>query len=112
MGGRKIRLLVAVGLVAVGLAALAQASSAAPTQGRSVRIAIFTDCKGAFAFGYELDIGGANAAFSQFAGARPKNRNKPSAGIIGGSAGGARLTFTDYACGDDTPARSSRRSGG
>ena len=50
-----------------------------------------------------LDIGGANAAFSQFAGARPKNKNKPSAGIIGGSAGGAALTFTDYACGDDTP---------
>ena len=45
-----------------------------------MRIAIFTDCKGAFAFGYELDIGGANAAFSQFAGARPKNKNKPSAG--------------------------------
>ena len=54
-----------------------------------MKIAIFTDCKGAFAFGYELDIGGANAAFSQFAGARPKNKNKPSAGIIGGSAGGA-----------------------
>ena len=68
-----------------------------------MKIAIFTDCKGAFAFGYELDIGGANAAFSQFAGARPKNKNKPSAGIIGGSAGGAKLVFTDYACGDDTP---------
>jgi branched-chain amino acid transport system substrate-binding protein len=90
-------------MLAIGIAAMSQASSAAPAQG-AVKIAIFTDCKGAFAFGYELDIGGANAAFSQFAGARPKNKNKPSAGIIGGSAGGAALTFTDYACGDDTPA--------
>jgi branched-chain amino acid transport system substrate-binding protein len=103
VGGRKIRLLVAVGLVVTGIAAMTQASSAAPGQARQVKIAIFTDCKGAFAFGYELDIGGANAAFSQFAGARPKNKNKPSAGIIGGNAGGAALTFTDYACGDDTP---------
>jgi branched-chain amino acid transport system substrate-binding protein len=104
VGGRRIRLLVAVGLIAVGIGALSQASSAAPTQGRSVKIAVITDCKGAFAFGYELDIGGANAAFAQFAGGKPKNKNKPSAGITGAKAGGANLTFTDYGCGDDTPA--------
>jgi branched-chain amino acid transport system substrate-binding protein len=91
-------------VVAFGIAAMSQASSAAPAQAKQVRIAILSDCKGAFAFGYELDIGGANAAFSQFAGAKPKNKNKPSAGITGGSAGGAALTFTDYGCGDDTPA--------
>jgi branched-chain amino acid transport system substrate-binding protein len=91
-------------VIAFGIAAMSQASSAAPAQGKQVRIAILSDCKGAFAFGYELDIGGANAAFSKFAGAKPKNRNKPSAGLTGGSAGGARLVFTDYGCGDDTPA--------
>jgi branched-chain amino acid transport system substrate-binding protein len=90
-------------MVAVGITAMTQASSAS-SSATEVRIAILTDCKGAFAFGYELDIGGANAAFSQFAGARPKNKKKPSAGLIGGSAGGAALKFTDYACGDDTPA--------
>ena len=76
-----------------------------------MRIAIFTDCKGAFATAYENDIGGANAAFSQFAGARPKNKNKPSAGLTGGNAGGSQV-IVGYACGDDTPPRSSRRSGG
>ena len=76
---------------------------AGPQQAREVRIAVVSDCKGAFAFGYELDIGGANAAFAQFAGARPKDRNKPSAGMTGGRAGGANLVFTDYGCGDDTP---------
>ncbi len=42
-----------------------------------------TDCKGAFAFGYELDIGGAQAAFAQYAGGKVKNKNKPSAGMTG-----------------------------
>jgi len=103
-GGRKLRLLVSLGVVAVAIAAMTQASSAAPFQALQVKYAIFTDCKGAFAFGYELDIGGANAALSEFAGARPKNKKKPSAGLIGGTAGGAKLTSVGYACGDDTPA--------
>lgn len=101
--GGKLRLLVALGVAAVGIAAVAQASSAAPSAGQ-VKIAIFTDCKGAFAFGYELDTGGAFAAFSEFAGAKPKNKKKPSAGIIGGSAGGAKLNIVGIACGDDTVA--------
>ena len=42
-----------------------------------------TDCKGAFAFGYEFDIGGAQAAFAQYAGGKVKNKNKPSAGMTG-----------------------------
>ncbi len=69
-----------------------------------MKIAIFTDCKGAFAFAYEGDIAGAQAAFADFAGAKPKNKNKPSAGIIGGKAGGAKLNIVGYACGDDTVA--------
>jgi branched-chain amino acid transport system substrate-binding protein len=103
MGGRKLRLLVSLGVVVAGIAVMSQASSAAPAA-RQVKIAIFTDCKGAFAFGYESDIAGANAAFADFAGAKPKNKNKPSAGFTGGTAGGAKLNVIGYACGDDTPA--------
>ena len=33
-----------------------------------------TDCKGAFAFGYELDIGGAQAAFAQYAGGKAEEQ--------------------------------------
>ena len=84
--GGKARLLVALSVAAVGIAGVAQASSAAPAAGQ-VKIAIFTDCKGAFAFAYEGDIAGAQAAFSDFAGAKPKDKNKPSAGITGGTAG-------------------------
>ena len=71
---------------------------------RRSSIAIMTDCKGAFAFGYELDIGGAQAALSQYAGAKPKNKKKPSAGITGGTAGGTSIKIVGYGCGDETPA--------
>ena len=63
-----------------------------------------TDCKGAFAFGYEVDTAGTIAAFSQYAGAKPKNKKKPSAGMTGGSAGGKNLKIVGIGCGDETPA--------
>lgn len=81
----------------------ASSGAGAPAQ-NVVRLAIMTDCKGAFAFGYELDIGGAQAAFAEFAGGKPKNKNKPSAGMTGITAGGASVNIVGYGCGDDTPA--------
>jgi branched-chain amino acid transport system substrate-binding protein len=99
----KWKLLLPLALLGVGATVTTSGALAIPAQ-TAVKIAVVTDCKGAFAFGYELDIGGANAAFSEFAGAKPKNKKKPSAGITGASAGGADLTFTGYGCGDDTPA--------
>ena len=73
-------------------------------QSSDVKVAIMTDCKGAFAFGYEVDTAGAIAAFSQYAGAKPKNKKKPSAGMTGGSAGGKKLNIVGIGCGDETPA--------
>jgi branched-chain amino acid transport system substrate-binding protein len=67
-----------------------------------VKIAIMTDCEGAFGFGYELDIGGAQAAMVEYAGATAKDPAMPSAGIDGGSAGGRDLEIVGYGCGDDT----------
>jgi branched-chain amino acid transport system substrate-binding protein len=97
--------------VAAPLAALAcvllvgtSASLAATGQAGAVRIAIMTDCKGGFGFGYELDIGGAQAAFAQYAGGKVKNKNKPSAGMTGIRAGGKAVNIVGYGCGDDTAA--------
>jgi branched-chain amino acid transport system substrate-binding protein len=73
-------------------------------QSSDVKIAIMTDCKGAFAFGYEVDTAGSIAAFSQYAGAKPKNKKKPTAGMTGGSAGGKKLNIVGIGCGDETPA--------
>ncbi len=49
-------------------------------RGDALKIAIMTDCEGAFGFGYELDIGGAQAAMYEYAGATPNDPEKPSAG--------------------------------
>jgi branched-chain amino acid transport system substrate-binding protein len=93
-----LALLVAGTLVTGGALAKPGATAGA------VRVAIMTDCKGAFAFGYEVDTAGTIAAFSQYAGARPKNKKKPSAGMIGGKAGGKDIKIVGIGCGDETPA--------
>ena len=94
--------LVAVAVIAAGSVA-AGVSFAAPAQ-KEVRVAIMTDCKGAFGFGYELDIGGAQAAFAQYAGGKPKSKTKPSAGMTGIKVGNTPVKIVGYGCGDDTPA--------
>ncbi len=71
--------LVPLAILATGLTVGISASFAAD-KAAAVRVAIMTDCKGAFGFGYELDIGGAQAAFAQFAGGKTKSTAKPSAG--------------------------------
>ena len=88
-------------LVALGLVSVS-GSLAAPAQGTPVRVAIMTDCKGAFAFGYELDIGGAQAAFARYARGRVRNRNKPSAGMTGIRVRNTPVNIVGYGCGDDT----------
>ncbi|HXG76334.1 MAG TPA: ABC transporter substrate-binding protein [Gaiellaceae bacterium] len=101
-GPRSWRLLLPLAaLAAVGLFSVS-GSFAAPAQGGAVRVAIMTDCKGAFGFGYELDIGGAQAAFAQYANGKPKNRKKPSAGMTGIRVGSTPVNIVGYGCGDDT----------
>jgi branched-chain amino acid transport system substrate-binding protein len=86
----------------VALAAVWVSGSSATPQTHTIRVAIMTDCKGAFAFGYEFDIGGAQAAFAQFAGGKVKNKNKPSAGMTGIKVGNHNVQIVGYGCGDDT----------
>src|SRR5213596_1298176 len=94
--------LAAVG-IAVGVALIGGIStSSAASQAKTVRVAIMTDCKGAFGFGYEPDIGGAEAALAQYAHGEAKNKKKPSAGMTGITAGGANIKIVGYGCGNDT----------
>jgi branched-chain amino acid transport system substrate-binding protein len=94
------KLLIPVVAVVTGSAIFATAAS---SQAGEIKIAIMTDCKGAFGAAYEADIGGALAALSQYAGAKPKNPNKPSDGLVGGSIGGKAIKIVGYGCGDETP---------
>jgi branched-chain amino acid transport system substrate-binding protein len=96
--------LVAVGVVVIGALVGGVSTPFAASKAKTVRVAIMTDCKGAFGFGYEPDIGGAEAAFAKYAHGKAKNKKKPSAGMSGITAGGANIKIVGYGCGNDTVA--------
>jgi branched-chain amino acid transport system substrate-binding protein len=96
--------------LALPLAALAAvvsvgvSSALAGSKAKTVKLAIMSDCKGAFGFAQEQGIAGAQAALAQYAHGKPKNSKKASAGMTGVTAGGAQIKIVGYGCGDDTPA--------
>src|SRR5919202_2581899 len=101
----RVRIAAAAGVVAVGVALVGGISmSSAASNARTIRVAIMTDCKGAFGFGYEPDIGGAEAAFAKYAHGKAKNKKKPSAGMTCITARGASIKIVGYGCGNDTVA--------
>ena len=61
-----------------------------------------SECKGAFGSFDNQNMAGAVAALSQFAGAKPKNPNKPRDGFTGGAIGDHPLKLVGVGCGDDT----------
>src|SRR6476659_4104520 len=92
----------AVLVVAAGSIAVWANGSMAASHAKPVRVAIMTDCKGAFAFGYDVDIGGAQTAFAQFAHGVTKSHAKPSAGMTGIHVGATPIQIVGYGCGNDT----------
>src|SRR5581483_6905420 len=99
----RMRLALLLTVAVVGLA-VAGGISLAGTAGKSaspIKIGILTDCQGAFGAFYDDDIAGAEAAFALYAGAKPKNPNKPSAGITGGAVGGHPLKIVGFGCSND-----------
>ena len=70
--------------------------------GTPIKIAIMSECKGAFGSFDNQNMAGAVAALSQFAGAKPKNPNKPRDGFTGGAIGDHPLKLVGVGCGDDT----------
>src|SRR6478735_11660449 len=94
----------ALPLAALALGMTFLATSAFGASGGVVKVAVMTDCKGAFGGAYEVGAAGTNIALAQFAGGKVKNNKKPSAGITGAKAGGKTIQVVGYGCGDDTPA--------
>jgi branched-chain amino acid transport system substrate-binding protein len=89
-------------VAATAVAVWATTSLAASHAVKPIKVAIMTDCKGAFAFGYEYDIGGAQGAFARFAGGKTKSHAKPSAGMTNIKAGQTPIRIVGYGCGNDT----------
>ena len=86
---RKLRY--ALPLAALVAALTATAATAKPTTsaaGTPIKIAILSDCKGAFAAFYGADVGGAIQAFVEQTGAKVVNKNDPIKGMKGGTIAG------------------------
>src|SRR5262249_597796 len=77
-------------------------SALASSSAGVIKVAIMTDCKGAFGFGYEPDIGGAQAALAKYAGGKPVDPKKPSAGMTGMKVAGKDLKIVGYGCANAT----------
>ena len=92
----------AVMVVASAAVAIWATGSMASSHAKTVRVAIMTDCKGAFAFGYDFDIGGAQGAFARYAHGVTKSHAKPSAGMTGIRVGTTPVQIVGYGCGNDT----------
>ncbi len=101
----RLGLLVAVVMAVVATAAtMATASSGANAPG-PIKIGILSDCQGAFGAQYAADIGGAIAAFVQYAGAKAKNPNDPTKGMTGGAVAGHPLQIVGFGCSNDNAQR-------
>jgi branched-chain amino acid transport system substrate-binding protein len=80
--------------------------------GTPIKVGVLSDCQGAFGSFDNQDLAGVVSAFSQFAGAKPKNPNKPRDGWTGGSIAGHPLKLVGVGCSDDradTAIRETRR---
>src|SRR5262249_52337125 len=75
-------------LAALVLACTAGAATAKPTAGTPIKIAILSDCKGAFAAFYGADVGGAIQAFVEQTGAKGVKKADPIKGMKGGAIRG------------------------
>ena len=70
--------------------------------GSPIRIAVMSDCQGAFGSFDNQDLAGVVSAISQFAGGRPANPNLPRAGWTGGAIGGHPLKLVGIGCSNDS----------
>ena len=95
------KLLLPVLALAITAAAVSATALARPAA-KVVRVAIMTDCKGGFAFGYDVDTGGALAAFARYAGGKVTDPKKPSAGMTGIHIGNTQIKIVGIGCGNDT----------
>jgi branched-chain amino acid transport system substrate-binding protein len=70
-------------------------------KGGTIKVAILSNCEGAFGAFYEPDIAGAQVPLIN-RGAKPKDPKKPSAGITGAELAGKKIEIVGYGCSDGT----------
>ena len=87
------------GLTAVFAASGATGKGAA---GTPIKIAVMSDCQGAFGSFDQQDLAGVVSAMSQYAGAKPVDPNNPRKGWTGGQIGGHPLQLVGIGCSNDS----------
>jgi len=95
----------AVPLAAIVMAMTATATTAKPTVSSAntpIKIAIMSDCKGAFGAFYGADVGGAIQAFVKYAGAKVVNKANPIKGMTGAHIGTHPVKLVGIGCGSDS----------
>jgi branched-chain amino acid transport system substrate-binding protein len=90
-----------VAALVVALAAFATSAATAKSTASPIKIAVMSDCQGAFGSFDNQDLAGVVTAMAQFAGGKAKNPNKPRDGWTGASVGGHPLQLVGVGCSND-----------
>jgi branched-chain amino acid transport system substrate-binding protein len=101
MRGMRTRVLIPLAVIAVTVAAVAATSATARSSASTIKVAVLSDCQGAFGAFDNQDLAGVVAAMSQYAGAKPVDPNNPRKGWTGGSIGGHPVKLVGIGCGND-----------
>ena len=99
--GMRMRKLIPFAALAVLTAAIAASAATARTSATPIKVAVLSDCQGAFGSFDGQDLAGVVAAMSQYAGAKPVNKNDPRKGWTGGQINGHPLKLVGIGCSND-----------
>jgi len=95
------RTLIPVVVLAVLTAAIAASVATAKTSATPIKVAVLSDCQGAFGSFDGQDLAGVVSAMSQYAGAKPVDPNDPRKGWTGGQINGHPLKLVGVGCSND-----------
>ena len=90
-----------VALVGATAASVATAKTDGAAAAKPIRVAVLSDCQGAFGSFDNQDLAGVVTAVTQFAGGKAKNPNKPRDGWTGASINGHPLVLAGVGCSND-----------
>ena len=93
--------LVPIAAIVVVIAALVATTATARSSATPIKIAVLSDCQGAFGSFDNQDMAGVVTAMSQFAGGHARNRNHPRSGWAGASINGHPLVLVGVGCSND-----------
>jgi len=99
--GTQRRKLIPFVALAVLVAAVAASAATARSTASTIKVAVLSDCQGAFGSFDGQDLAGVVSAMSQYAGAKPVNPNDPRKGWTGGSIDGHPLKLVGIGCSND-----------